>query len=216
MTLVLIIGLWILNFFISWANAWGVGKTWNESKHRGGFPHFMNWMGAIMSASGFTWCYLLIVGGLASVIPLEQDDGTYAPLLGAEALEAFCNLGYLVIIFPIIGSGIAIMIHSWGVFYRRRTFGTGAVAGWNTFANIYNIGSALSHVPKAGKGVFSFFSGDDKNAQTLVVMLVALAAIGGILTTYLIVTRTAKSTAKDRAFDYKMMFEKSKAVYAKR
>ena len=203
--LVLILGLFVLNFVISWFNAWGVGKTWNETKHRGGFPHFMNWMAGIMSASGFTWCYLLIVGGIASQFSTENDAGVSVPILGAEALQAFFDLGYLVIIFPIIGSGLAIMIHSWGVFYRRRTFGSGAVAGWNTFAQVYNVANAMSYVPKAGKGVFSFFFGDnsDKKPTTLVFMLVLAAAVGGVLTTLAIVKRTARSTARGRAITYR-------------
>lgn len=190
--------IWILNFAISWLNAWGCGKTWNETKHNGGIPHFMNWMGAIMSASGFTWCYMVIAAFAGSVIPFEQDDGTSAPLLTAVQVQAFCDLGYLMIIVPIIGSGLAITIHSWGVFYRRRSLGDGAVAGWNTFAQIYNIASAFQHVPQASKGVLGFFGDSDEKGKGLVLLLAVLAVAGGILTTSMIIRGTARRTAFNR------------------
>jgi hypothetical protein len=198
--------VWILNFVISWVNAWGAGKTWNETKFAGGVPHFMNWCAAIMSAAGFTWCYLVVLGLGGAYIPFEQDDGTMAPLLTPEQLSVFFDLGYLVIIFPILGTGLAITIHSWGHFWRRRTFGSGAVAGYNTFAQVYNIVGALRHVPKAGSNVFSFFfggKGDDKG-KGIVLLLVVLAVAGGVLTTWAILTRTAKATARSRAFRYEM------------
>lgn len=194
----MILLIWILNFAISWLNAWGCGKTWNETKHNGGIAHFMNWMGAIMSASGFTWCYMVIAALAGSVIPIEQDDGTSAPLLTAVQLQAFCDLGYMIVIFPIIGSGLAITIHTWGVFYRRRTLANGAAAGWNTFAQIYNIASAFQHVPQASKGAWSFFGDSDEKGKGLVLLLAILAVTGGILTTSMIIRGTAKRTAFNR------------------
>src|SRR5690349_6837454 len=50
--------VWVLNFAISVWNAYAVGKVWVEAKVAGGWYRFMCWMGAIMSACGFTWCYL--------------------------------------------------------------------------------------------------------------------------------------------------------------
>ena len=134
----LIVGIWLLNFAISWFNAWACGKSWNETKHVGGVIHFMNWMGAIMSAMGFTWCYMLFMAWLGATVPfVEQDDGTYATLLTPDMLEAYINLGYLVVIGPILGSGLAITCQSWYQFAKRRTLGNAGVAGWNTFAQIY-------------------------------------------------------------------------------
>lgn len=202
----MIILIWFLNFAISWFNAWGCGKTWNESKANGGVPHFMNWMGAIMSASGFTWCYMVVVGWLGSTIPLKHDDhGQLVPLLSQHMLEAFCNLGYLAIILPIIGSGLAITIHSWGVFWRRRTFGDGAIAGYNTFAQVYNMYEAFQGIPRAGRGVLDFFWGDkddDRDASAIVVALVLLSIAGGILTTRAIIRSVARSTATSRRAYY--------------
>jgi hypothetical protein len=94
------------------------------------------------------------------------------------------------------------MVHSWGVFYRRRTIGNAAIGGWNTFANIYNVTSALQYVPEATSGVGDFFFGKDKDGKGWVLLLVLLALVGGILTTRTIILRTAKATAIDRAHKY--------------
>lgn len=157
-----------------------------------------------MSASGFTWCYLIILGAFGGSIPFEHEDGTVAPLLTPDAIQAFADLGYLVIIFPILGSGIAITVHSWGVFWRKRNFTNGAVAGWNSFAQVYNVVSALEHVPKAFGGVSDYFGSKDSkgSGKAAVLVLVSLAVIGGVLTTWWIIKSTMRSTAYNRRFAY--------------
>lgn len=187
---------WFLNFLISGLNAWGCGKSWNETKNAGGFSHFMNWMGAIMAACGFTWCYMVILGFVCSSIPIEQEDGTHEMLLSGEALQAFCELGYIVIIGPILGSGLAITVHSWVIAWRRRSFGDMAVAGWNTYAQASNTLSAVSNVPSFSSHLSSFFKGDGDKRGVIVIALVAIAAFGGILTTWWIISATAASTAR--------------------
>ena len=58
----LLIGLvWLLNFAISIWNAYAVGKSWVEARAAGGWPRLMCWAGAVMSASGFSWCYLIFL-----------------------------------------------------------------------------------------------------------------------------------------------------------
>lgn len=205
----MIVLIWILNFAISIFNAWSCGKTWNESKYAGGMPHFMNWMGAIMSASGFTWCYLVIAVFVGGTYPIEHDDGTMAPLLTVEQVQATADLGYLVVLMPILGSGLAITIHAWGVAYRRRTLGDGAIAAWDTFAMVYNVSSALRHVPQATDRLGDFFfGGETKDAKgRIVLILVAVCVLGGVLTTYFIITRTARATARVRGFKYQLAME---------
>jgi hypothetical protein len=155
--------------------------------------HFMNWMGAVMSASGFTWCYLCIAGFAVSIIPIEdKETGISAPMLNAEAVQAFFDLGYVVIIFPILGSGLAIMVSSWRAFARRRTVGGGLVAGWNTFAQVHNTWRAVQALPGVFERLGGFFgsgskSSSNKDSKTIVVVLVILAALGGIVTTYAII-----------------------------
>lgn len=194
--------LWLLNFAISWLNAWGCGSTWDATKAKGGVAHFMNWMGAVMSASGFTWCYLIVLGLLGSVTPMslivDAEEGA-APvtgmLLDAAALQAFFDLGYLVIIFPILGSGLAITVATWREFARRgseRGVGDYAITGWNTFAQVHNTYNAIRTVPGVLDRLGSFFKGgkdsDSKGKGGLVVIvLVIMAALAGCLTTYSII-----------------------------
>ncbi|TSC81745.1 MAG: hypothetical protein G01um101420_850 [Parcubacteria group bacterium Gr01-1014_20] len=186
----LIVLIMALNFAISWFNAWAVGKAWVETKAVGGWPRFMAWMGGIMSACGFTWVYLFILALLA------QAFGR----LGPEEINGMLSLGYLVIILPIIGSGLAITIDSWAHFWRRKSFGSGAVAGYNTFAQTYNTYQAIKTVPKAFEAVGGLFKGkgsrDGKGAAAVfILILVVLAICGGTLTTIAIVRATARNHA---------------------
>jgi len=193
--------IFIINLFISIANAWGVGRTWDSTKAKGGLAHFMTWMGATMAACGFTWCYLVIIGFVATQIPWTTGEGAEAvtaPLLSGESLQAFYDLGYLAIIFPVLGSGLAITISSWRAFARRRTVGGGLVAGWNTFAQVHNVYHAVQALPGVFERLGGFFggkssssSGDAKNK--IVLVLVAIAVLGGVLTTYGIIQATRRS-----------------------
>lgn len=196
----MIILFWFLNLGISILNAWGCGKSWTETKHQGGFPHFMNWMGAVMSASGFTWCYTLLACLLGGSIT-HTVDGKSVPYLTPDQINGVASLGYLVVILPIIGSGIAIGVHSWRVFWERRTLANGAVAGYNTFANVYNIYHAARGIPSAWGDVSKLFKGD-KDKGAVVGIIVAFALLAGILTTYTIIVSTARSTASKRAFKF--------------
>jgi hypothetical protein len=198
----MILILLVVNFAISWFNAWVCGKSWNETKYTGGIPHFMNWMGAIMSACGFTWCYLIPLAFAGTLIPMDQDDGTTAPMLSPAALQAVLDLGYMAIIIPTLGSGLAITISAWAALWKRRTIANAGVAAWDTFAMVYNISNALEYVPKASTSLWNFFSSDDDSItdrlKGIVVILVVIAVVGGILTTRAIIKRTARNVAMDK------------------
>ncbi|MEN9557806.1 MAG: hypothetical protein RL141_175 [Candidatus Parcubacteria bacterium] len=201
----MIVLIWILNFVISWINAWGCGKSWAETTNTRGFAHFMNWMAAIMSACGFTWCYLILLASIGTAVPLESEDGGQtAYLVTPEILEMSIKLGYSIIILPILGSGFAITLASWARFYRNRSIGNGAVAGYNTLAMAYDTMNAVHLLPEFVESLTGFFKGagkgsDDKKsgAILIVVLLVVLAMIGGILTTRAIILSTARRVAGD-------------------
>jgi hypothetical protein len=202
--------LLILNFGISWLNAWGCGRSWPETKHEGGWAHFMNWMGAIMAACGFTWCLLVLLAFVGNAIPYDSTDPKHvAYVISPEMLRAMLELGYLVIIGPVIGSGLAITANSWAHFYRRRSFGSGAVAAYNTYAQAYNMYEAVSAVPEilgdltglfGGKKSSSSSSSDDDvehklagGAILVIIVLVIFALIGGILLTRMIILTTSRN-----------------------
>lgn len=173
----------------------------------------MNWMGAIMSASGFTWCYLIIVGMLASVLPMSlfsEDPEVTGMLLDPTALQAFFDLGYMVIILPILGSGLAITVQTWRQLARRRAAGQAgmgdyAITGWNTYAQVHNIYSATQNIPGVLSRLGGFFGGSSSSSSSssssdsggkgglLVIILVAVAALGGVLTTFSIIQSRRRS-----------------------
>jgi hypothetical protein len=182
--------IWVLNLGISFWNAYAVGRAWVETKHAGGWPHFMAWMGAIMSASGFTWCYLLLLALVAY----------WAEWLTTDQVGAMINLGYVLLIPGILFSGLMITVDSWAQAYRRRTLGSFGTAAYNTFAQIHNTYNAISGMGQAFRGLTAFFQGsgdsrrkdsDNSGAVLLVILLVLLALFGGILTTAAIIRRIA-------------------------
>jgi len=149
-----------------------------------------------MSACGFTWVYLtlLTMGAVAG------------EFLTPEWGEVMFKLGYLIIIGPIIGSGFGIWAHSMAEVYRRRSFGSVAVASWNTFAQAHNTWQAASHAPNFLKDVLDAFSGKGRSksskdgaAAILVILLVILAVAGGAITTGLIARWADRRVALDVA-----------------
>lgn len=200
----IVVAIWFLNFVISIFNAWGCGRSWNETKAEGGFVHFMNWMGAIMSASGFTWCYTILAAFVAANWNVQQENGTSAPALDAESFQALLEMGYVIVIIPILGSGLAITLESWSYFWRRRTFGSGALAGYNSFAQMHNIYSAARTLPGVTQHLGAFFGGSSgkKDARLLVFLLALAALFAGVLTTYTIISMTSESVRSDRALRY--------------
>lgn len=189
----MIVLIFFINLAISWVNAWGCGATWDSTKAKGGIVHFMNWMGVVMAACGFTWCYMAVFGYVGTLIPITNEEtGLSEPLLNPVMLQAFYDIGFLVIVPPILGSGIAITVASIRQFARSRNLGDGAVAGWNTFAQVHNVHTVVKEAPSAFDRVSDFFADSDGYGR-IVVLLVVLAVAGGILTTYGIVQMKRRS-----------------------
>lgn len=169
----MLILLFAVNAVISLMNAWVVGANWTESKIVGGWTRFLAWCGAIMAASGLTWCYMVLIG----------FAGQASGRLSHELVNAFFNAGYLLIIGPIVGSGFGIWVHSLVGVYKRRSFGNVAVAGWNTFAQAHNVYSLARNAPSALKEVSDFLTKGKKDTKWLFLMLIIITASSGILTT---------------------------------
>jgi hypothetical protein len=185
-----VILIWLLNFGISIWNAYAVGLAWVETKHNGGWPRFVAWAGAVMSASGFSWCYLLIL--------------TYAAYglgwLDLDHVGIALQMGYIVLIPGILTSGLVITLDSWARTYRQRTIANFGRAAWNTYAQIHNtfgairdldtaFGSVLDAVPGSRSG--NSDKKDGIGAFILVFVIVIFALLSGILTTAVIIHRVA-------------------------
>lgn len=184
--------LLVLNSGISAFNAWAAGVAWTESKVEGGWVHVMNWCAAIMSACGFTWVYLVVTA-------LIVHATGYLPTVYVQKM---LDLGMLCIVIPILGSGLAITIDSWAWAWRRRTFGSGALAAYNTYAQIHNTITVVRAMPSMLEGAGSLFkdlgdSDDDGKGKLawLAILLAVLAVIGGCLTTAAIIRATARNHA---------------------
>jgi hypothetical protein len=191
----LLIIVWIVNFGISWWNAYACGKSWVETKHLGGWERFMCWMGAIMSASGFTWCYLLVLllGGYYAQQGFIQPG--HAPILSEHAIQAGLSLGYLILIPGILFSGMMIWLDSLMRAWRRRDLPSIGIAAWNTYAQIHNTYSAFSGIPGALKSIKGFCARGSKNSKglavVLIIVLVVFAILGGVFTTWGIISHYA-------------------------
>lgn len=174
--------LWVLNFAISWFNAYQIGKAWAEIRAAGGIGlQILLGSAAVMSASGFIWCYLIAeVLGLHSLGYLDLDTA-----------KAVLNLGWLLIIPGVILSGIAITLHSWAQAFRNGGFVNYGVAVWNTYAQIHNTMSAINGFGDALSGVASYFKSKESMKSLFVVVLVLIAVVAGIATTWAIVHKYA-------------------------
>lgn len=178
--------IWLLNLGVSFWNAYSVGKAWAESRAAGGWPRVMCWSGAVMSASGFTWCYLILLVLL----------GSWFQLVDSTALRVALNLGYVVLVPGILVSGLLITIDSWAHAFRRGGFLNYGMAVYNTYAQIHNTYSAITGFGGAFRSVGDFFNRggrdrDQKSGVVVVVVLVVLALAAGVLTTTYIIWKTA-------------------------
>lgn len=174
MSMLLFVGLILLNLVISWWNAKVCGTYWSESKKLGGFVRVMMWCGVIQSAIGFSMALVVI----------EVLGASHLGYLSPKAAEAAFSLWYLAVIIPCIGTGLIITVHSWVVAWRTRSWGDAGVAAWNTFAsgsNIYN--AANGGVSTALDKVGDLFKGNDNKQAQLVIALVLLSLVGGVLIT---------------------------------
>jgi hypothetical protein len=185
--------VWVLNFAISVWNAYAVGKVWVEARVAGGWHRFMCWMGAVMSACGFSWCYLSFLALTANHFQWITEEQTMMAL----------NLGYVLLIPFILFAGYAITLDSWVQAFRRGGFLNYGMAAWNTYASIHNSYSAWRNLGGAFTSLGNVFGGrrkgdserdgDGANGVIVIILLVALALLGGIITTAVIIRRCAAS-----------------------
>jgi hypothetical protein len=196
----------LINAGISTWNAYACGAYYTEAKLIGGFPRFIIWCGLIMAACGFTWCYLLLYSLIGMHVPdfLEihgkVEPGVFVPLISASMAQQIMALGYAVIILPILGSGLAIWATSVVQAFRERTFGSIARAGWNTFAQANNMYRAAKDAPDVWRAVGGLFKGkgDAKGKIViLAVVVVIMAVMSGIITTWAIAQWSDKKVALD-------------------
>lgn len=196
--LVLILGF---NCVISFFNARSVGRIWVDSKVIGGWTRLLAWCGAIQSGIGFSSVFLFLFSFLAYKLQY----------LSPQAMEAVFSLWYLLIIIPLIGTGLMITIESWIAAFRERSFMNMGIAAYNTFAQVKNTYDAVSGIPEAIKGVSNFASGwgddDDNPFYKIIIPLVLIALFSGFVLTYVIVQKYAGTLRAPKANEYKLKYD---------
>ena len=189
MDMLLLIGILLLNVFISVWNCYAVGTAWNEVSAKGGwFSKLILWSGAIQSGVGFSMPILIALAFTAAKVLTGGEESYLTPNEAKEMMQAIFNLWYVAVIFPILGTGLAITAHSLKVAYERRDFASVGTAAWNTFAQVHNTWGAVENLGGAFGNLGEFFGkalggkGDGRaKVAILVVLLVVLALVGGFM-----------------------------------
>lgn len=185
MDMIILFLVLIINFGISWANAKNVGRYWSESKVVGGSFRIYIIVGYVMAIAGFTMVYgyvlLLIMPLFLQVMNVEQETILMFEQLASDLIYLFC-------VITVVPTGFYIWIRSMKNFWKRRTWGNGLTAGWNSFAQIHNTVSAARNAPSAMRRVVdTLFGGKSKRNDSTIIIVCAifvifLAIFGGYFT----------------------------------
>jgi hypothetical protein len=178
MEVLLIAGLLVLNFVICWWDAKVAGMVWRETQVEGGWIRLVAWSAAIQSACGFTLVFATLFVLMACGLHL----------IGPKVLAATLDVIYLLVILPLLGTGLVITIQSYLNAYNERSVVSTGVAAWNTYAMVGDIGDAVEGIGQAYSDFVSAMDSDDRDGITLAtgLTIVVLALGGGITLTYAI------------------------------
>ncbi len=189
-------GIILLNLAISVWNCFAVGRVWNDVKIAGNwFDKLLVWSGVTQAAVGFSMPIMLVLSWATLSYMTTGEKPSLSPEEASEMMQGIFSLWYIAVIFPILGTGLAITAHSIRVAYKRRDFGSVAVASWNTFAQIHNTVGAVNNLGGAFGDVGKLFSGggDSKGKALLAMILIVFIAIaGGFLIAISIVKAVAR------------------------
>lgn len=192
-----------LNFGISFWNASVVGRYWTERGQLPGYARFMMWCGVIMAICGFFYVYVaMITMGMyefhlfeALALSLFKIEMTASDVQGL--VQNVFDLAYLIVIFPILGTGLAITANSLIVAYVRRDWASIGVSAWNVGAQVHNIASAVRHVPRATRSLGSGLKirlGKDSGkaiAYLVLFLLPIVISLGAAIATTIVIMRAS-------------------------
>jgi hypothetical protein len=195
MDAVLLVGVLILNVLISIWNCYAVGTAWKDTMAMGTtFEKVLLWSGVIQSGVGFSMPILILLGLGFVAIATGGAEPALTTAEATELLEGMFSLWYIAVIFPILGSGLAIWAHSVRTAFRERDLGSFAVAGWNSYAQVHNTLSAMNNLGGAFGDVGKLFGsalggkGDGKGKLVaLVIVLVIIALVAGFMIAFSLV-----------------------------
>lgn len=200
MDMILLVAVLLLNTLISIWNCYVVGTAWKDVMAMGKpFDKVLLWSGVIQAGIGFSMPILIGLGWLTVGLLTSGAKPELTPAEGAQLMQWIFSFWYVAVIFPILGTGLAIWIHSVQVAMERRDFASIAAAGWNSFAQISNTVSAVSNLGGALGDVGEMFGalkgGDSKGkAAVLAIILVIIALVGGFMIAFALVRFFADRT----------------------
>jgi hypothetical protein len=186
---------------ISWLNAHAAGAENAQSKLEGGFSRLLFWSTAAMSAIGFSSLFMFASLATLSLFLPTESLPTFTKLTS--------SLWYVLVLVPLLGSGMVITMHSWLAWYREKTVLNSLIAGYNTYAQVKNswgavnlLGDALEAVSKPFEALWSGTSGDDDSGSVVVrisgtivalaMIVVASSLFAGVVTTMNIIGKYPK------------------------
>lgn len=148
-----------LNVGISTWNCYAIGMCWKDVMALGsGFEKLLVWSAVIQSTVGFSLPVLLLLTKIAFWSMTFAQEPMFSAEESEIIMKGIFSFWWLLVIFPVLGSGLAIWAHSVREAYLRRDFKSIAIAGWNTFAEVTNAISAFRNMGGALGDVSEFFS----------------------------------------------------------
>lgn len=193
----------ILTLAISFWNASVVGRYWTEKRELPGWAQFLMWCGAIMSVAGFFCVYVTVLTMIMHDLHLFEALAMALFNVEMTAVEATAlaqnvfDLAYLIVIFPVLGTGLAITVNSWIVAYVRRDWTSVGIGLYNTGAQIHNMVNAVRHVPRAtsslSKGVRVRMKSKDTQALAYLFLLLlpVVISFGAAIATTAVIMRAS-------------------------
>jgi len=195
--------LLLLNLVISVFNAYSVGRYWTERGQLPTWSRIMMWSGAIMSVCGFFVVYVTLLTMVMSelhafeflaqaFLKIKLEPGEVQ-----ELVQTIFEIAYLGVIFPILGTGLAITVNSWVVAAAKRDPGSIGLAIYNTGAQVHNLVSAVRNIPRATQhlsGGLKIKFGKDSGkafAYLALLLLPIVISLGGALASTTIIMRAA-------------------------
>jgi hypothetical protein len=154
-----------------------------------------------MSAIGFSSLFMFASLATLSLFLPTESLPTFTKLTS--------SLWYVLVLVPLLGSGMVITMHSWLAWYREKTVLNSLIAGYNTYAQVKNswgavnlLGDALEAVSKPFEALWSGTSGDDDSGSVVVrisgtivalaMIVVASSLFAGVVTTMNIIGKYPK------------------------
>lgn len=209
METIILIAVLILNVLISVWNTYAAGISWKDTMTLGNrFDKAVLYSAVIQAGIGFSMPIILMLTYLATTFLTMGDKPNLTPEEAKQLVEWISSLWYVAIIFPILGSGFAIWLHSIRIAFQRRDFASIATAGWNTFAQIHNTLSAIDNLGGAFDKIGDLFSsltsskGNNKNnAAILAILIVVISIVGGFMLAIYLTKKFAKN-ANSRIEEY--------------